>query len=48
MILTAPHPGSAHLVDLKASSPIEEYFIDASFASFARSSATASSVKMVS
>ena len=38
----------AYLADRKASSPIEEYLTDALLASLAKSSATASSVNMVS
>jgi hypothetical protein len=40
--------GGTYFVDLKASSPMEEYRMDASFASLASRSATASSVKKVS
>lgn len=40
--------GGAYFVDLKASSPMAEYLTDASLASLAMSSATASSVNIVS
>ena len=40
--------GSTDFVDRKASRPIEEYLMAVSLASFAISSATASSVRMVS
>jgi hypothetical protein len=40
--------GGAYFVDLKASSPMAEYLTDASLASLASNSATASSVNMVS
>lgn len=38
--------GGAYFEDVKAASPIEEYLIDVSLASFASSSATASSVSI--
>jgi hypothetical protein len=45
MLWTAP-TGGTNLADLKASSPIDEYLADAWLASFARISATASSVRI--